>query len=175
MQEAECGSGPGWMDTWNFAPTKVWTLDHSAHRKSLDRLQYTGQHSVSYQNTLKVLTEFQFSVWNISFYEVPVLLISGNGREEYAFSISEARSTLNRLVIHKWIIPEGIFHILLPNQHQTLCAVLILGDIFLHKDDSLKETSPSININTHAMLHSTTLANLVSVQDVAKALASTAM
>lgn len=91
------------------------------------------------------------SVWNISFYEVPFLLISGNSREGYAFSISEARSTLKRLVIHKWIIPDGIFHIFLPNQHQTLCAVLILGDIFLRKDDSLKETSHSININTHAM------------------------
>jgi hypothetical protein len=67
------------------------------------------------------------------------------------------------------------FHILLPNQHQTLCAVLILGDIFLCKDDSLKESSPSVNINTHAILQSTILANLVSMQDVAKALASTAM
>jgi hypothetical protein len=67
------------------------------------------------------------------------------------------------------------FHILLPNQHQTLYSVLILGDIFLCKDDSLKETSSSININTHAMLQSTILADLVSMQDVAKALASTAM
>ena len=175
MQEAELGSGPGWMDTKNFAPTEVQTLDHSAHRKSLYRLHYTGQHSVLYRNTLKVLTQCQFSVWNISFYEVSVLLIFGNSREGYAFSISGARSTLKRLIIHKWIIPDGIFHILLPNQHQILCAVLILGDIFLLKDDSLKETSPPENINTHATLQSKTLANLVSMQDVAKAPASTAM
>lgn len=151
MQENVWTLRPGWMDTKNFAPTEVRTLHHSAHGKSLYWLHYTGHHSVSYWNTLKVLTQLQFSVWNISFYEVPFLLISGNSREGYAFSISEARSTLKRLVIHKWIIPDGIFHIFLPNQHQTLCAVLILGDIFLRKDDSLKETSHSININTHAM------------------------
>jgi hypothetical protein len=42
-----------------------------------------------------------------------------------AFSISQAHSTLQRLINHKQI-PDDISHILLHNQHQTLCAVLIL-------------------------------------------------
>ena len=175
IQEAEWVSRPGWMDTENFAPTAVPTLDRSVYRKSLYRLHYTGQHSVSYNNTLKVLTQLQFSVWNISFYEAMVLLIFRNNKEGYAFSINEACSTLKRLIIQNWI-PDGIFNILLPNQQQTLCAVLILGDIILlRKDESLRETIPLININTHATLLSKILANLVCMQEVAKAQASTAM
>lgn len=114
--------------------------------------EYTKLANTPYRiEVLKVLTQLQFSVWNISFYEVPVLLISTDSREGYTFSISEACSALKRLIINKWIIPDDIFHILLPHQQQTLCAVLILGDILLRKDDSLKETSPSTYINTHAM------------------------